>query len=232
MPITFGGKLAEQVAADRFRAEYGSLTGHARDPLPRYTGTASELLAVLWDSTTWIEQYLYEMSALARKTWRLQQKIKDPALQDSPQIGAARSRHRQWEWDITKYANDIAELEATCDRIWQALPVPARSHHAMDWHIADPENTDRLIGQVWRGKATCYRWPQSFRISAGYFRALHPYLRTELEEQLADGIPLGEVFEWDVPEEEHDDGSRHDPYSRIRAARSHAERAATVPPEE
>lgn len=218
MTMTFGGKSADEALTEHMMKQHQEQFGFVKpkDPLVHFKKLRSnhskrELLSTLGDYTLWIEQFLQEMSALARKEWRLTQMLKDPDRSK----GKARAlrRREDMQEQLAQYAVDIATLEAWCDRYWRALPRSVRAHYGMDWN-ADPTER-RLIGKAWTYKAKQFKWPDSFIITEGYFRSLPPQLLHDLKTIgiPAEGVRLGKVFEWDLPEEGTSDHRDHRAYS-------------------
>lgn len=100
MAIKFGGKSADEVVAAQQQKDFEKevARGTIKDPVPLPRNRNPEhLLSLLGDFTLWIEQFLQEMAALARKRWRLQQKLKEPSLQQSPGREDAQRRYYDWQ---------------------------------------------------------------------------------------------------------------------------------------
>lgn len=194
MAITFGGKTAEEAVAAQQQKQYAEEVAKGRvnkprDPLPVPSGTTAELLSQLGDHMLWLEQFLSEMSELARKRKRLQIQLKDESRQKGRQ--AAQDRYHQWEDDLIQYMNDVTALEATCDRLWQALPPDVRGHYGMDWNT-DPSEP-RLIGKAWTHKAKQFQWPVGYCITSNGMYRVEPYVRRELEQVIGtEPVLLGE----------------------------------------
>lgn len=197
--VSFGGKSLEDYQQDALTKSIRTMGQPIKqaDPLSIPQGEPRYLLSQFSDTTCWIEQKLIEMSALARKRDRLIRKLKDPALQESPQIGSARLRRRQMDSELMQYASDITELEAQADRLWQGMEPSVRGQYSMDWNT--PEWTERLIGQAWLHIAARQKWPGNYALDVGAVN-VHPYLKRELVAALGpDPHVLGE---WSDPFEE------------------------------
>lgn len=195
--MKFGGRTLEQIAAaqqPKTQQEPGK--DRITDPYPVPSGRDQQhLLSVFGDFTQWTEQLLCEMARLARKSHRLEQKLKDPALQDSPQIGEARLRQRAWRDELADQASAITDLEAQCDRYWQAMTPQSRLHYGLDWH-SDGTN-DRIIGRAFTVLARKYRWPPWYSVSLDLLRHCKAYVRMELNDHGFETVWLGEQHEWD-----------------------------------
>jgi len=196
MPITFGGKSFEQAVTDQVIA---TTNAEPHDPFPtakelRRGNTQQQLLSVFADNVMWIDQLLYEMSALARKRWRLCQKLKEPSLQNHPGLRKARADYEQWGDELVDYADRIQRLEIVAERYWQALDVETRGGYGMDFGLPASEQNS-LLGQTWKYKATTYRWPVAYTVpSQGWRHLPWPYWPDRLQE--LDGYQLGQRFEW------------------------------------
>ena len=166
---------------------------------------------MLGDYTLWVEQFMEEMSALARKNWRLKQKLKDPNRSKGRR--RALQRRKQQEEQLAQYACDIATLEAWCHRYWKALPRSVRGKYGMDW--GTPPEGKSLVGQAWRYIATKYRWPDGYIITSQHFRGIPHGLQQEIIKSgiTDEGIHLGKPHEWDTPEEEVRDYHNHRAYT-------------------
>lgn len=195
--IKFGGRTAEEAVAAQQQKEFAQQKerGAIKDPVPSASGTDAELLSQFNDFTGWTEQFLNEMAALARKQKRLQIKLKDPALEQSPQRPMAMVRYQDMHSDLIQYMNDIAMLEARTDRIWQALKPDVKERYGMDWGVTVDEA--RLIGKAWTVKAKSRKWPVEFSVSVSGFTRVPPYVRMELEKYMGtETVMLGKEFQW------------------------------------
>ena len=188
--IRFGGRTADQHVTEQYLKESGQPLTMV-DPIPVPTGTQVQILTLFIDHMIWTEQFLDEMAALARKQYRLIQKLKDPELQSSPDIGKARGRSKQMTHDLHDLASRICTLEARCDRFWKALPVPVRGGHGLDWNV--PPEAESLIGQAWRGMAGQFKWPPNFTFQVGMVRDIPYALQHDLMQSGVDGYALGPV---------------------------------------
>lgn len=191
MPVRFGGLTADEHITEQIVRESGRTT--MSDPIPVPTGTPVQLMAQFTDYALWCEQFLEEMAALARKQYRLIQKIKDPRLQESPGIGEARYRSKAMTADLHDLASRICLLEAKCDRYWRALPVDVRGGYGLDFNV--PPEKKRLIGQAWRGMAGQFRWPTNYTFQVGMVRAIPYALQHDLHRCGVDGLPLGPIVD-------------------------------------
>lgn len=172
--VTFGGKTVEQALFDQAAASMGATA--PVDPIGKVTGTQEHIISVFADETMWLDHLLAEMSAIARKQWRLSMKLKDPGLQQHPKKGSAVARHRQYTADLLDYADRIAQLEASCDRHWHAMDATSRFFNERGW-----VNTERLIGQAWTVRSRQQQWPVAYCVEVAMFHTLDGYLRRELE---------------------------------------------------
>lgn len=236
--VTFGGKTADEALIEYMMQQHAEQYGSATpaDPLAsprdlRQQYSKKQLLGILGDYTLWVEQLMDEMAVLARKNWRLKQKLKDPSL--SKGKARAMQRSRDQDEQIIQYASDIAMLEAWCDRYWRALPRSVRAKYAMDWSTA-PESK-RLIGQAWRHIAARFNWPDYFTISAHHFRRIPYSLQQDIIASgiTTEGIPLGKDHEWDTPGEISSDHHDHRTYTYYGKERNYTKwyTALSVPDE-
>lgn len=188
-PIRFGGKTADEIIYEKMPKQERAVV---KNPLPVPRNESQQhLISVLCDVTMWTEQYLDEMAKASRIRYNLAAKIKAPHMADHPGRPAAVQRYKQLGHDLTRYANDITELEAQADRTWQAMTEQSRITRAMDWQ-ADPTEP-RLIGKAWLGMARQFQWPDYFVFDPQVLRQTHKYIRDELEAVVPDVLPLGKA---------------------------------------
>lgn len=145
------------------------------DPIPVPNGYSQEsLLVEFGDSTLWLDQWLHELAANTRKLHRLEAKLADPALADSPYRPDAVIRRNDVINDQVAKACDVAWTEARCDRLWQAMQVETRESWASRWGV-QPE-ADRLIGQAWKHIAGQEEWPEGTKAYSWWFGTTDAFL--------------------------------------------------------
>lgn len=188
MPITFGGKSVDQFVRD----EPTNVTYESDDPLPNPSTLRDDSVAIIsifFDHTIWMEQMLSEMSVLARKRARLNDRLREPALFDSPDRPAAMDRADMWDRQLQQMARDAVAHEAACDRYWQAMDQSQRMAYANTWGVG--VSAPRLIGQAWMHIAQQYRWPKRFRLSTQWFHGLPWAWRQDMRRACGENYQLG-----------------------------------------
>lgn len=198
MGLTFGGKSLAEVVRERPPTQQPQRAVPATDPFPkakelRKGNTQKQLLSVFADNLIWLDEMLLEMSKLARKQWRLQERIKKPSLQDHPKIGDARVEHADIRYQLADYSLRIQLLEIAQERYWQAMDIETRGGYGMEFNLEGPE-IDTIIGQTWKHKAKRYKWPVGYTVPSERWREIPAPWWPELLSDVA-GYPLGKEAE-------------------------------------
>lgn len=146
------------------------------DPFPPPDVTDPELAASnLADTAIWLQQWISEVAALARKLDKLRAKLSDPKLADNPHRSDAIRKAEGIEVDMINLARDVVWTEASCSRTWSAL-TPRQRHHAdcyAHWHT--PPDTPTLIGAAFQRIGSFETWPREWRFRRAWINDF-PYL--------------------------------------------------------
>lgn len=177
--LTIGNRDAKATAR---KAPPARLTAPTIDPawgdvnvdpfaIPEHTDhglMASELA----DTALWVMQWIEELAEKARKAARLQCKLLDPKLADSPYRDDAIQRSLALDRDIAGIAGDIILAEAAADRKWQALSREERGSTMADFHWRTQATDPRLIGAAWYRLGRDEQWPPGFRLRREWLRGM------------------------------------------------------------